>query len=249
LNPRPGDAASDEGPVGYNDEFAWRLTEAMAEADFDYEKARYNMVEQQIRTWEVLDQDVLDLLFTVRREDYVPPQHRTLAFVDFEIPLPNGSRMWAPRMEARVVQELQLTAADRVLEIGTGSGYLTALLASCAAEVVSAEIDQGTADAARRRLAQHDFANVRVECADGARGYGDEAYDVIVLTGSTPILPERFVEQLRPGGRLFAVVGEAPVMKARLVRWTGPGSRVTADLFETVIQPLRNALAPERFVF
>jgi protein-L-isoaspartate(D-aspartate) O-methyltransferase len=221
----------------------------MAEADFDYEQARYNMVEQQVRTWEVLDQDVLDLLFTVHREDYVPPQYRALAFVDFEIPLPNGSRMWVPKMEARVLQELRVTRADRVLEVGTGSGYLTALLASSAAEVVSVEIDAAMADAARRKLARKGFDNVRVDCADAARGYGEDAYDVIVLTGSTPILPERFVEQLRPGGRLFAVVGEPPVMKARLIRFTGPNARVATDLFETVILPLHNALVPERFVF
>ena len=221
----------------------------MATQDFDFEHARYNMVEQQIRTWDVLDQDVLDLLFAVRREDYVPPAYRTLAFADFEIPLPHGARMWTPKMEARVIQELRIQPGERALEIGTGSGYLTALLASTAAEVVSVEIDAGAADAARRRLAQHGFANVRVEQGDGARGFGDEAYDLIVLTGSTPLLAERIVEQLRPGGRLFAVVGERPVMTARMLRWTGPGSRVTTDLFETVIEPLANAPAPARFVF
>jgi protein-L-isoaspartate(D-aspartate) O-methyltransferase len=152
-------------------------------------------------------------------------------------------------MEARVLQELRVSRADRVLEIGTGSGYLTALLASSAAEVLSVEIDPALAESARRKLAQHGFGNVRVECGDGARGYGEDAYDVIVLTGSTPILPDRFMEQLRPGGRLFAVVGEAPVMKARLIRFTAPHARVSTDLFETVIQPLQNALVPERFVF
>jgi protein-L-isoaspartate(D-aspartate) O-methyltransferase len=221
----------------------------MATQEFDFEHARYNMVEQQIRTWDVLDQDVLDLLFAVRREDYVPAAYRTLAFADLEVPLPHGARMWTPKMEARVVQELRIQPGERVLEIGTGTGYLSALLASKAAEVVSVEIHAGAADAARRRLAQHGFTNVRVEHGDGSRGFGDEAYDVIVLTGSTPLLPERFVEQLRAGGRLFAVVGERPAMAARLIRWTGPGSRVTTDLFETVIEPLANALAPARFVF
>jgi protein-L-isoaspartate(D-aspartate) O-methyltransferase len=221
----------------------------MATPDFDYEQARYNMVEQQIRPWAVLDQDVLDLLFAVRREEFVPREYRTLAFADFEIPLGNGARMWTPKMEARVLQELQLQPDERVLEIGTGSGYFTALLASSAAEVVSVEIDARLCEEARRKLAAHAFANVRVERGDGARGFGDEAYDAIVLTGSTPILPDRFIEQLRPGGRLFAVVGEPPVMTARLTRWTGPGSRVDRDLFETVIQPLQNALVPDRFVF
>jgi protein-L-isoaspartate(D-aspartate) O-methyltransferase len=215
---------------------------------FDFEQARYNMVEQQIRTWEVLDQDVLDLLFVVRREDFVPAAYRTLAFADFEIPLPNGARMWQPKMEARVLQSLALAPSERALEIGTGSGYFTALLASVAAEVVSVEVDAATAQRARAKLAQG-YPNVRVEQGDGARGYGNEAYDVIVLTGSTPVLPDRFLEQLRPGGRLFAVVGEAPVMKARLIRWSGPDGRTMTDLFETVIQPLVNALQPARFVF
>jgi len=219
----------------------------MAAAPFDFEQARYNMIEQQIRPWAVLDQDVLDLLSVVRREEYVPPEYRTLAFGDFEIPLPNGSRMWTPKMEARVLQALTLAATDRVLEIGTGSGYFTALLASSAAEVLSVEIDAATAERARARLAS--FRNVRVEQGDGARGFGSDTYDVIVLTGSTPVLPERFIEQLRPGGRLFVVVGEPPVMTARLVRWFGPNARVVQDLFETVIQPLAHALAPERFVF
>jgi protein-L-isoaspartate(D-aspartate) O-methyltransferase len=221
----------------------------MATQPFDFEQARYNMVEQQIRTWDVLDQDVLDLLFAVHREDYVPAQYRALAFADLEIPLPNGFRMWTPKMEARVLQELRLGPGERALEIGTGSGYFTALLASTVAEVVSVEIDAALAEAARRKLSNAGFANVRIERGDGARGYGDEAYDAIVLTGATPVLPERFVEQLRPGGRLFAVVGEPPAMAARLIRWTAPGARVTTDLFETVIQPLTNALQPERFVF
>jgi len=221
----------------------------MNTTEFDFERARYNMIEQQIRTWEVLDQDVLDLLFVVRREEFVPQQYRTLAFADFEIPLPNGARMWTPKMEARVLQTLALRPSDRVLEIGTGSGYFTALLASNAADVVSVEIDAPTVERARTKLAQAGFANVRIEQGDGARGYGPDSYDAIVLTGSTPVLPDRFVEQLRPGGRLFAVVGEPPVMTARIVRYSGPAARVSEDLFETVLQPLVNALAPERFVF
>lgn len=216
---------------------------------FDYEQARFNMIEQQIRTWDVLDQRVLDLLFAVRREDFVPPAYKTLAFADLELPLRNGGRMWTPKMEARVLQELMLGTGERVLEIGTGSGYLTALLASEAGDVTSVELDAATAAEARAKLARHGFANVRVETGDGARGFGGDTYDAIVLGGSTPLLPERFVEQLAPGGRLFAVVGEAPVMKARLVRVEAPGAAVTTDLFETVIQPLVNAVAPARFAF
>ena len=220
----------------------------MAMAHFDYEQARFNMVEQQVRTWDVLDQRVLDLLFAVKREDYVPPAYRTLAFADLELPLPNGARMWTPKMEARVIQEVAPGPDERVLEIGTGSGYLTALLASGAGEVTSVEIDRPLAESARERLLRRGFSNVRVEAGDGARGFGSESYDAIVLTGSTPLLPERFFEQLAPGGRIFAVVGEAPAMKARLTR-LAQGSRVAIDLFETVVAPLVNAAAPARFAF
>ena len=207
------------------------------------------MIEQQIRPWDVLDSRVLDLLSAVRREDFVPPAYRMLAFADLELPLPNGCRMWAPKMEARVLQELRVLSSDRVLEIGTGSGYLTALLASEAGDVASVEIDPATAADARAKLARHGFTNVRIDVGDGARGYGNEIYDVIVLTASTPLLPERFCAQLSPAGRLFAVVGERPAMRARLVVSEAPGVRTAADLFETVIDPLVNAAAPARFEF
>ena len=216
---------------------------------FEFQQARFNMIEQQIRTWDVLDQGILDLLFVVKREDFVPPAHRAIAFADLEIPLPNGARMWTPKMEARVLQELQLEARDRVLEIGTGSGYFTALLASRAEAVVSVEISDALVPDARAKLARHGFRNAQVVAGDGARGFGQDTYDAIALTGSTPLLPERFFEQLKPGGRLFAIVGEAPAMTARLVRWTAPGARVSVDLFETVVQPLVNAAAPARFEF
>jgi protein-L-isoaspartate(D-aspartate) O-methyltransferase len=215
----------------------------------DFEQARFNMVEQQIRTWEVLDQAILDLLFTVRREEFVPPAHRALAFADLELPLPGGERMWAPKMEARVLQALELGREESVLEIGTGSGYFTALLASRAAEVTTVEIDPSLAAAAAARLVRHAFTNVHREIGDGARGWGRELYDAIVLTGSTPLLPEAFMQQLKPGGRVFAIVGDPPVMTARLVAWAAPGTRVTTDVFETVIAPLKNAAAPARFKF
>lgn len=215
----------------------------------DIEQARFNMVEQQIRTWEVLDQSVLDLLFTVRREEFVPPAHRSLAFADLELPLPGGQKMWAPKLEARVLQAVAPAPGESVLEIGTGSGYFTALLAHRAAEVTTVEIDPALAQSAAAKLARHGIANVRREVGDGARGFGHEHYDVIVLTGSTPLLPEAFAQQLKPGGRLFAIVGEPPVMTARLVSWSAPGSRVTADLFETVVAPLVNAATPARFRF
>jgi len=216
---------------------------------FDIEQARYNMVEQQIRPWDVLDERVLDLLFNVRREEFVPREYRALAFADLEIPLSSDARMWTPKMEARVLQELALTTNDRVLEIGSGSGYFTALIASQAGEVESIEIDSRLATEARAKLARHQYRNTRVIEGDGARGYGDGTYDVIVLTGSTPMLPERFFEQLKPEGRVFAVVGDPPVMEARLVQQSSAGARMSTDLFETVIAPLVNAATPARFQF
>ena len=215
----------------------------------DFEKARFNMVEQQVRTWAVLDQSVLDLLFAVHREDFVPPAYRTLAFADLEIPLGDGERMWTPKMEARVLQELDIKAGESVLEIGTGSGYLTALLARRAREVLSVEINPRFQAEARAHLNSAGVHNVRLERGDGARGWGADAYDAIVLTGSTPILPDAWMKQLKPGGRLFAVVGDPPVMTARLARWTGPDAIVHEDLFETVLAPLKNVPQPARFVF
>ena len=217
------------------------------------EQARTNMVEQQIRTWEVLDQDVLDLLYVVPREEFVPEQHRALAFSDLEIPLGRGKegpRMWQPKLEARVLQELMLKKLDRVLEVGTGSGYFTALLAHRAGQVCSVEIDAQLAAFGRGNLERHGADNVTLETGDAARGWPAHApYDAIVLTGSTPTLPRAFLEQLAPGGRLFAVVGEAPAMKARLVSCTAPGAWRSVDLFETVIAPLANAERPSRFRF
>jgi protein-L-isoaspartate(D-aspartate) O-methyltransferase len=216
----------------------------------NFELARFNMVEQQIRPWEVLDQAVLDLLYAVPREEFVPAAFRKLAFVDMEIPLGEGEFMMAPKMEARVVQELALRKTDRVLEVGTGSGYLTALLARCAAHVFSLEIRPALAAFGRDNLARHGADNVTLEVADGARGDAKRApYDAIVLTGSTPVLPAGLDEQLAAGGRLFAVVGEPPVMVARLVTCTAPGANATLALFDTVLAPLVNAPQPPRFKF
>jgi protein-L-isoaspartate(D-aspartate) O-methyltransferase len=214
----------------------------------NFEQARFNMIEQQIRTWEVLDQNVLDLLFEVRREDFVPPEYRALAFADLEIPLGDGERMWTPKMEARVLQELELKPHETALEIGTGSGYLTALLGRSCAEVSSVEINERLFAAAKDRLLGG-FDNIEIEQGDGARGWRNGIYDAIVLTGSTPVLLDSWLRQLKPGGRLFAVVGDPPVMTARLLRWTAPDAVASEDLFETVLPPLRNAPQPERFVF
>jgi protein-L-isoaspartate(D-aspartate) O-methyltransferase len=216
----------------------------------DIEQSRYNMVEQQIRPWDVLDQDVLDLLFRVRREDFVPEALRALAFVDMEIPLGHGQAMWTPKLEARVIQELDIRPTDRALEIGTGSGYLTALLASRSAEVVSVDIVPEFTAAATQKLRAHGFSNISLHTGDAARDWPDEAgFDVIVLTGSTPLLSDAFRRRLRVGGRLFAIVGEAPVMQAQLITCTAPGAFRSVTLFETCVAPLQNSPQPAAFVF
>ena len=216
----------------------------------NFEQARTNMVEQQIRTWEVLDQAVLDLLYVVPREDFVPPAYRTLAFVDMEIPIGEGERMMAPKMEARIVQALAPHKTERVLEVGTGSGYLTALLAHRAAHVHTVEIRPALAAFGRGNLERHGADNVTLETGDAARGWSTRApYDVIVLTGSTPVLPKALLEQLSPLGRLFAVVGEEPVMVARLVTCSAPGALRSVALFDTLLAPLANAEHPPRFRF
>lgn len=216
----------------------------------DFEVARANMVESQIRTWEVLDQRVLDLVLEVKRESFVPPAYRDLAFADMEIPLGHGEVMLAPKLEARLVQELGLNPTDRVLEIGTGSGYMTALLARLAAQVVSVEIVPDFSRAAAARLAENGIRNATLEIGDGALGWARSApYDAILVTGSLPMLPEDIPAQLAPGGRLIAVVGRAPIMTAQLVTCLAPGKITTVGLFETSIPPLKHAREPERFVF
>jgi len=216
----------------------------------NFELARANMVEQQIRPWEVLDPVVLELLYTVPREEFVPPAMRNLAFADLEIPIGEGEKMMAPKIEARIVQGLALRKTERVLEVGTGSGYLTALLARCAAHVHSLEIRPALAAFGRANLERNGTDNVTLEVGDGARGDPRRApYDAIVLTGSTPVVPAGLREQLLPGGRLFVVVGESPVMVARLITCTAPGTYATVDMFDTVLAPLVNAEQAPRFRF
>ena len=214
------------------------------------DQARFNMVEQQIRPWEVLDQAVLDLLFTLRREEFVPPVYRGLAFADMEIPLGHGETMLSPKMEARIVQELKLKNTDKVLEVGTGSGYMTALMARLAKFVHSVEIVPELFEFGSKNLRVHDLHNVLVEQGDGACGWARHApYDVIVLTGSTPVLAPELLQQLSPGGRMFAVIGEAPVMKATLFTVSAQGGASSVELLETCIASLRNAPQPSHFVF
>lgn len=222
--------------------------------NMDFEKARFLMVEQQIRTWEVLDQDVLDLLFAVKREDFVPVAYRSLAFVDMEIPLDHQQTMMTPKLEARILQEVAPKSDERVLEIGSGSGYLTALLAKQAESVISIDIFQDFSLAAAAKLARIGVTNVQLKTGDAAESAvnilaSHETFDVIVLTGSVPMLPKAYLDMLNLDGRLFAVVGDAPAMKATLFTKTGDTAFTTDDLFETVLMPLVNAKQPSRFEF
>lgn len=213
------------------------------------EQARFNMVEQQIRPWDVLDARVLDLLSTLKRERFVPAAHQSLAFMDLEIPLGHGASMWQPKVEARALQALQLGARESVLEIGTGSGYLTALMSRLAAHVTSVEIVPELSASAARNLAAHGFDNVTLAVGDAVNGWGDAQYDAIVLTGSVPVLPQALLNHLGVGGRLFAIVGDAPVMTARLISCVAPDTFESVNLFEFSVAPLQNAPQPARFVF
>ncbi len=226
----------------------------MAAATMNTEKARFNMIQQQIRPWEVLDPEVLALLSVVKREEFVPANHRDLAFADVEIPLKAnavpGQTMLAPRVEARLLQELAIRNTDKVLEIGTGSGYMAALLAAKAEFVYTVEIDAELVEMARRNLQRAGVANVSVDLGDAAQGWSLYApYDVIVVSASMPLLPQALLRQLKIGGRLVAIVGEEPTMEAQLVKRTEENAFSTVNLFETVVAPLVNAQQREKFVF
>jgi protein-L-isoaspartate(D-aspartate) O-methyltransferase len=210
------------------------------------ETARFNMIEQQIRPWEVLDQRILDLMSDVPREDFVPMAYRNLAFVDISIPLAHEQTMMPPKLEGRLLQTLSITPKDTVLEIGTGSGYLTALLAKLAKHVDSVDIfDDFVKEAATKLNAFH---NISLNTGDAINGWNiDTGYDVIVLTGSVSMLKPHFQAQLNEGGRLFAIVGDEPVMQAHFI------SRVAGDfhteiLFETSLPPLIGTPAPDHFI-
>jgi protein-L-isoaspartate(D-aspartate) O-methyltransferase len=213
------------------------------------EQARFNMVEQQIRPWDVHDAQVLDLLMKVKREQFVPADGQTLALMDLEISLGHGALMWAPKIEARAVQALKLKSSDHVLEIGTGSGYVTALLAKLAGKVTSVELVPELAQQAVALLTSQHCLNVAVEVGDGAQGWGDQQYDAIVVTGSLPMRPVELLNQLKVGGRLFAILGEGSAMKATLFNRVSAETIDSVVLFETSVAPLVNASQPERFVF
>jgi protein-L-isoaspartate(D-aspartate) O-methyltransferase len=214
------------------------------------EQARFNMIEQQIRPWDVLDQDVLNLLSIVKRENFVLAAYRELAFADLELPLPEGQHMLAPRVEARVLQDLAVKKHESVLEIGAGSGYMAALLAHRARHVLTIDIKPELVELAKQNLAANGVLNAQVETGDGARGWiGAAPYDIICVSGGLPVLPQEMLEQLKVGGRLAAFVGVAPVMKAQIITRIDEKQFRVADVFETYIEPLVNAVEPPRFKF
>jgi protein-L-isoaspartate(D-aspartate) O-methyltransferase len=214
------------------------------------EQARFNMIEQQIRPWDVLDQEVLNLLSIVKRENFVPAAYREIAFADLEVPLPAGEHMLFPRVEARILQELGVKKHETALEIGAGSGYMAALLAHRARHVLTVDIKPELAELAKRNLAENGVTNAEVALGDGARGWPAAApYDVICVSGGLPVLPQEMLEQLKVGGRLAAFVGTAPVMKAQIITRIDEKQFRVADVFETYIEPIENAVQPSRFKF
>lgn len=215
----------------------------------DVNTARRQMIEQQVRAWEVLDLKVLEAMERVRREEFAPPAYRDLAFADMSVPLAHGQHMLAPKVEGRILQALELRPDDAVLEIGTGSGYFAACLGALARSVKSIEIHPDLAASARANLARNNVHNVSVETAD-AFAYTDATrYDAVVLTGSLPVYDARFEQWLGIGGRLFVVVGQGPVMEARRMTLGSPGELLREGLFETVVDSLVHAAEPPKFVF
>jgi protein-L-isoaspartate(D-aspartate) O-methyltransferase len=209
------------------------------------EQARFNMIEQQIRPWDVLDTDVLELLLVVKRENYVPAAHKALAFVDAEIPLGGGESMFTPKLEARLLQDVSLKKHESVLEIGTGSGYMAALLAHKGRHVTTVEISPALKAQAQKNLADNGVGNVTVELGDGAQGWASGSYDVIIVSGSLRELPQQLLQQLNVGGRLAVIIGEAPLMKAQLVTRTGQAGYDTRTLFETNVKALTTVVASQ----
>jgi len=214
------------------------------------EQARFNMIEQQIRPWDVLDTSVLALLSAVRREDFVPAEHLGQAFMDLEIPLGKGRALLAPRVEARLVQDLNLSKHDTVLQIGALTGYVTALLGHKARRVIALESDAELAAAARNNLRKAGVSNAEVIQADGAAGFAAQApYDAILLTGSVPSVPQALLDQLKVGGRLLAIVGSDPVMQAVLHTRVSEGQFSRQSIFDTLAPRLPGFAEPSRFQF
>ena len=213
------------------------------------EQARFNMIEQQIRPWNVLDAGILDLLASVRREDFVPPAYRALAFMDTEIPLPCGQSMLSPKVEARLLQELAVRKDEWVLEVGAGSGFMAALLGHRAAAVQTLELHAELVAMARANLQRAGMGNVTVEQADGAHYTKRAEFDVVVLSGSVAQIPQDLLQRLKVGGRLTAIVGSEPVMRAQIVTRATETDFRSRDLFDTVAPRLEHFAAPSRFQF
>ncbi len=207
------------------------------------------MIAQQVRTWDVLDTRVLEAMHSVAREHFVPAAFGSLAYADCALPLPLGKRMLTPMLVGRILQALELLPGDQVLEIGTGSGYMSACLAALGARVQSLELHEQIANLARANLLAAGVEGIEVTCADGTALYSETAYDAVVLTASLPIYQPRFERALKFGGRLFVVVGTAPLMQARLLRREGPNEFSSVPLFETSIEALEHAPAPPQFSF
>jgi protein-L-isoaspartate(D-aspartate) O-methyltransferase len=218
--------------------------------DKNIELARSNMIEQQIRPAEVLDQRVLETIFDTPREAFVPETYQDLAFSDINVDLGNAEMMMKPIMEARILQALNIQPGDKILEIGTGSGYLTALLAKLGGHVESVEIEPKILDQAKTRLGNQGITNVTLVQGDASQGWNpNETFDVIAITGSFPILPESFQKQLTVGGRMVVIVGESPVMEALLITRAAEDQWVTQALFETDFPALQNVEQPQAFIF
>ncbi len=216
----------------------------------NYEQARYNMVEQQIRPWEVLDFGVLDTLMSVRREEFVPEAYKSLALSEGEIPLGNGGSMLVPVIEGKVLQAVQVKRSDKVLEVGAGSGYFAALLAAKAEWVRTVDIEPALVNMAHDNLKRYGVENVIVEEGDAVRGWaGGAPYDLIVVSGGVPYVPETLLQQVKVGGRLFAFVGEAPLMTAQLITHVAEGKFRTESLFENLVPMMRNAPQKSHFKF
>ena len=215
----------------------------------DVASARRQMIEQQVRAWDVLDADVLNVMGRLPREEFAPPAYRDIALADMCVPLEHGQAMLSPKVEGRILQSLAIGRADSVLEVGTGSGWFAACLGGLARQVRSLEIFPDLAEAARDKLARTGMVNVVVETRDAMTLPPGREYDVIALTGSLPVHDPRFEQMLAVGGRLFVVVGQGPVMEARLVTRVGQDQWLRESLFETVIDPLLHAAQASRFVF
>lgn len=216
------------------------------------EQSRTNMIEQQIRTWNVLDPRVLDTLSIVKREHFVPHQYRNLSFFDTEIPLPSNAAMFSPKIEARILQEADVKDTDRILEIGAGSGYMAALLGHLGAHVTTIDIDPELAKLAEGNLSSYGITNVDVILGDGAEGFTTEQekeYDVIVISGALRTLPDAFLKQLRIGGRLIAIIGEEPVMTCQLTTRESEKEYTTKGLFELCVAPLEINHPESHFTF